>query len=43
MDRAGAVNWPPHSPDLTPVDFFVWNNEAKAYEVYKQPVNKIET
>ncbi|KMQ82400.1 hypothetical protein RF55_23126, partial [Lasius niger] len=24
IGRAGPVAWPPRSPDLTPLDFFVW-------------------
>ncbi|GFV94930.1 putative mariner [Trichonephila clavipes] len=22
MERRGSIKWPPHSPDLTPIDFF---------------------
>jgi hypothetical protein len=25
IGRGGPVAWPPRSPDLTPVDFFLWN------------------
>ena len=24
LGRRGAIKWPPRSPDLTPMDFFVW-------------------
>jgi hypothetical protein len=24
IGRGGPINWPPRSPDLTPMDFFVW-------------------
>ena len=24
IGRGGAVSWPPRSPDLTPLDFFLW-------------------
>ena len=24
IGRGGPVHWPPHSPDLTPMDFFIW-------------------
>jgi hypothetical protein len=24
MDTHGPLQWPPRSPDLTPLDFFVW-------------------
>lgn len=25
IGRGGPINWPPRSPDLTPVDFFLWS------------------
>ena len=26
ISRLGAVNWPPRSCDLTPLDFFLWGH-----------------
>ena len=26
MSKSGDLDWPPRSPDLTPPDFFLWNN-----------------
>lgn len=26
IGRRGPVNWPPRSPDLNPVDFYVWGD-----------------
>ncbi|GBP69149.1 hypothetical protein EVAR_47424_1 [Eumeta japonica] len=25
ISRRGDINWPPRSPDLTPMDFFLWS------------------
>ncbi|XP_078049911.1 uncharacterized protein LOC144476674 [Augochlora pura] len=25
IGRGGPVAWPPHSPDLTPLDYFLWD------------------
>ena len=24
IERGGAIAWPPRSPDITPLDFFLW-------------------
>jgi len=34
--RGGAVSWPPRSPDLTPLDFFLWGHVKSL--VYETPV-----
>lgn len=36
----GTVLWPPRSPDLNPLDFFLWGH-LKNY-VYFEPLNTIE-
>lgn len=34
IGRGGPINWPPRSPDLTPLDFYVWGYmKSKVYEV----------
>jgi hypothetical protein len=40
IGRGGPVAWPPRSPDLTPVDFFLWN-QFKDY-IYREPVDTLE-
>lgn len=40
IGRAGPQSWPPRSPDLNPLDFFLWGH-LKAL-VYKTPVNTEE-
>ena len=37
IDRGGHVQWPPRSPDLTPLDFCLWGQMKS--EVYKEKVN----
>ncbi|KAH1023021.1 hypothetical protein HUJ04_012308 [Dendroctonus ponderosae] len=32
--RSSAFEWPPRSPDMTPIDFFLWGHDKA--EVYKQ-------
>ncbi|XP_044762467.1 uncharacterized protein LOC123319508 [Coccinella septempunctata] len=33
ISRRGTINWPPRSPDLTPLDYFMWGYiEQKVYE-----------
>jgi hypothetical protein len=34
------VNWPARSPDLTPLDYFLWGH-LKNY-IYREPVNNLE-
>ena len=38
--REGPWSWPPRSPDLTPLDFFLWGRIKEV--VYKTPVNSKE-
>jgi Transposase. len=40
VGRAGPVLWPPRSPDLNPLDFFVWGYLKTL--VYGTPVNSLE-
>ena len=37
IGRAGPTPWPPRSPDITPLDFFLWGFVKT--QVYKFPVN----
>ncbi|XP_054015357.1 uncharacterized protein LOC128896179 [Hylaeus anthracinus] len=37
IGRDDAVPWPPQSPDLNPLDFFLWGYLKN--EVYRQPVS----
>ncbi|XP_050307733.1 uncharacterized protein LOC126744391 isoform X2 [Anthonomus grandis grandis] len=33
IGRRGAIEWPPRSPDLSPLDFFLWGHlKSKVYE-----------
>lgn len=36
----GPIEWPPKSPDLTPLDFFLWGTLKN--EVYKTPTRNLE-
>ena len=40
IGRGGPVQWPPHSPDLTPMDYFIWG-EMKCL-VYVTPIDTPE-
>lgn len=40
IGRGGPVAWPPRSPDLTPLDFFLWGAMEKM--VYETPVPSVE-
>jgi hypothetical protein len=40
IGRGGPVAWPPRSPDVTPVDFFLWN-QFKDF-IYREPVDTLE-
>lgn len=40
IGRGGPVAWPPRSPDLTPLDFFLWGH-MKQY-VYRTPPQSLE-
>lgn len=37
IGRAGPQSWPPRSPDLNPLDFFLWGHLKSL--VYKTPIN----
>ena len=39
IGRYGSIHWPARSPDLTPMDFFVWGWVKD--QVYRQPVNSL--
>lgn len=40
IGRNGPVSWPPRSPDITPLDFFIWGFLKEI--VYASPVNSRE-
>lgn len=40
IGRGGPIPWPARSPDLTPLDFYVWGHMKDL--VYVNPVNSIE-
>lgn len=40
IGRGGQIIWPPRSPDLTPLDFFLWGYVKDM--VYKEPVTTSE-
>ena len=40
IGRRGRVEWPPHSPDLTPMDFSVWDILKNA--VYSVKIHDVE-
>lgn len=40
IGRGGPVAWPPRSPDLNPLDFYLWGHLKEI--VYKTPVNTRE-
>lgn len=40
IGRHGPINWPARSPDLNPLDFFLWGYMKS--EVYKTPVNNVQ-
>lgn len=38
ISRFGDIPWPPRSPDLTPVDFFLWGYlKSKVYDTIQRP------
>ena len=41
IGRAGSINWPPRSPDLTPLDFFLWAFVKQ--KVYSIEIDAVET
>lgn len=40
IGRRGSIEWPPRSPDLTPLDFFLWGHLKNV--VYKTRPDNIE-
>lgn len=41
IGRGGAIPWPARSPDLNPIDFYVWGHLKSM--VYSMPINDVET
>ena len=42
IDRRGLVEWPPRSPNLTPLDFSLWGHlKAMAYQSYQENIRDI--
>lgn len=39
IGRGGPIAWPARSPDLTPLDFFLWGHVKE--QVYKTQVNTV--
>jgi hypothetical protein len=42
IGRGEPVAWPPRSPDLNPMDFYLWGHLLKSL-VYSSPVDDAET
>ena len=40
IGRGGPVQWPPRSPDLSPMDLFIW--EEMTCLVYETPIDTPE-
>lgn len=40
IGRGGPIQWPPRSPDLNPIDFFIWGYYKDL--VYNNPYNSID-
>lgn len=40
IGRGGPISWPPRSPDITPLDYFLWGYVKN--KVYSSPVKNIE-
>jgi hypothetical protein len=40
VGRDGPIPWPPRSPDVTPLDFFLWRYVKDI--VYKTPVTSLD-
>lgn len=40
IGRGGTIAWPPRSPDLTPLDYYVWGHLKQ--NVYRTPVLNVE-
>lgn len=43
IGRRGALEWPPRSPDLTPLDFFYWGYlKSKVYETKPENLDELK-
>jgi len=43
IGRRGAIEWPPRSPDLTPLDYFLWGYlKSKVYENRPRDVEQLK-
>jgi hypothetical protein len=40
IGRDGPMPWPPRSPDITPLDFFLWGYVKS--NVFRTPVNRLD-
>lgn len=44
ISRGSAINWPAHSPDLSPLDFFLWGElKAKVYETAPESLEDLKS
>lgn len=42
IGRRGSIEWPPRSPDLSPLDFFVWGHlKNSVYKTKPQTINEL--
>lgn len=42
IGRRGAIEWPPRSPDLTPLDFFLWGHlKSKIYATQPESLEEL--
>ncbi|KYN06954.1 hypothetical protein ALC62_02077, partial [Cyphomyrmex costatus] len=42
IGRRGAIEWPPRSPDLTPLDFFLWGHlKFVVYKTLPENINDL--
>ena len=41
IGRDGPTSWPPRSPDITPLDFFLWGYVKD--QVYRTPIHDLQT
>lgn len=43
ISKRGDISWPPRSPDLTPMDFFLWGYlKAKVYDSNPRSINDLK-
>ena len=43
IGRGGPIHWPPRSPDLTPLDFFLWNRlKSVVYSPQPRTLDKLK-